>query len=96
MTSPCNTRDLCSSPTCEVSHPGPLIGSIFHPKTATSIQEIEGHVTKLRFKEVQSAFMGNYANLRSEIGVKNLSPKTVAKLAFLIGNLFQVGSHLLQ
>lgn len=40
--------------------------------------------------------MGNYGNLCSEIGVKNLSPKTVAKLPFLIGNLFQVDSHLFQ
>lgn len=39
--------------------------------------------------------MGNYANLCSEIGVKNLSPKTVAEFDFLIGNLFKVDSHLL-
>lgn len=43
---------------------------------------MEGHVPELRFKEVKSAFMGNYANLCSEIGVKTLSPKTVAKLPF--------------
>lgn len=95
MTSPCDMIDLCSPSQCEVSHPGTLIGSVSHPKTATSIPKIEGHVTKLRFKEVKSAFMGNYANLCSEIGVKNLSPKTVAKLPFLIGNLFQVDSRLL-
>lgn len=77
--------------------PSPGCTDWFHlpPQTATPVLETEGHVTKLRFKEVKSGFMGNYANLCSEIGVKNLSPKTVAKLAFLIGNLFQVDSHLL-
>lgn len=56
---------------------------------------MKGHVTKLRFKEAKSAFMGNYANLCSEIGVETLSPKTVAKLPFLIGNPFKVAPHLL-
>lgn len=53
-----------------------------------------GNVTKLRFKEAKLAFMSNYANHCSEIGVETLSPKIAAKLPFSIGNLFQV-SHLI-
>lgn len=97
VTSPCDMRDLRTPSPCEVPHPCTVIGSVppTFPKTATSVRETAGHVTELRFKEVKSAFMGNYANLCCEIGVKNLSPKTLAKLPFLIGNLFQVDSHLL-
>lgn len=55
-----------------------------------------GMLPKLRFKEAKSAFMGNYANLCSKIGVeKPFHLKTVAKLPSLIGNLFQVGLCLL-
>ena len=92
MTSPCDMRDLSSPSPCEV----PDLGfTDWFQKTATSVWETKGHVATLRFKEAKSAFIGNYANLRSGIGVTTLLPKTVAKLPFLIGNLFQVGSCLL-
>ena len=51
-------------------------------KTSASTSKIEGHVTKLRCREVKPFFMGNYANMCSETRDRNLSPKTVAKLLF--------------
>lgn len=89
--SPWDTRDLCSPASYEDIHLRPPKKE----KTAASVPMIEGHVTNLRLKEAKSVFMGNYANLCSETGVKNPSPKTVAKLPFLIGNPFQVDSYLL-
>lgn len=93
MTSPCGMRDLCPPSPCEVPHLG--FTDWLHCPPPKKLPPLSGRwrgmFPKLRFKEAKSAFMGNYANLCSGIGVETLSPKTVAKLPSLIGNRFQVG-----
>lgn len=51
-----------------------LIGSTVPQKPPPLPLRQKGMLAKLRFKEPKSAFMGNYANLSSEIGVETLSP----------------------
>lgn len=63
-TSPWDVTDLCSPASYEDAQLRPKKGK------ATSAPMIEGHVTHLRLKEVKSVFMGNYANLCPETGVK--------------------------
>lgn len=103
MTSPSDMRDLGSPLPCEVPHLAftDWLLRTSHPPTPLKkchlhARDEGGMLPKLRFKEAKSAFMGNYANLCSKIGVeKPFHLKTVAKLPSLIGNLFQVGLCLL-